>query len=140
MPENKTRPKSTDIGVFIESVDPKRHDDARVLCALLAEITGQPPVIWGTSMIGFGSYHYRYASGREGDTFLTGFAPRKQNLTLYIVDGFERHAARLAQLGPHTLGKGCLYLKSLRDVDLAVLLAIVGESITHVSQPADEAG
>lgn len=83
---------------------------------------------------------YRYASGREGDTFLTGFAPRKQNLTLYIVDGFERHAARLAQLGPHTLGKGCLYLKSLRDVDLAMLLAIVGESITHVSQPADEAG
>ena len=91
-------------------------------------------------MIGFGSYHYRYASGREGDIFLTGFAPRKQNLTLYIVDGFERHAAPLAQLGPHKRGKGCLYLKSLRDVDLAVLMAIVGESITYVGQPADEAG
>lgn len=140
MPENKTRPESTDVEGFLDGVDPKRRDDARVLCALLAEITGQPPVVWGTSMIGFGSYHYRYASGREGDIFLTGFAPRKQNLTLYIVDGFERHAARLAQLGPHTLGKGCLYLKSLRDVDLAMLMAIVGESITHVSQPADEGG
>lgn len=140
MSENLTRPEQTDVGAFLDGVAPKRRDDARVLCALLAEITGQPPVIWGTSMIGFGSYHYRYASGREGDTFITGFSPRKQNLTLYIMDGFERHAERLAQLGPHSLGKSCLYIKSLRDVDLGVLRAIVAESIAHVGQPADAAG
>ncbi len=140
MSANKTRPEQTDVAAFLDGVEPKRRDDARTLCALLAEVTGQPPVIWGASMIGFGSYHYRYASGREGDTFITGFSPRKQNLTLYIVDGFERHAERLAQLGPHTLGKSCLYLKSLRDVDLAVLRAIVAESITHVGQSFDGSG
>ena len=140
MPENTTRPESTDIGAFLDGVEPKRRDDTRLLCALFAEVTGQPPVVWGTSMIGFGSYHYRYASGREGDTFLTGFAPRKQNLTLYITDGFERHAERLARLGPHTLGKGCLYIKVLRDVDLAVLREIVTESLRHVGQPAVKVG
>jgi hypothetical protein len=140
MPENKTRPESTDVGAFLDGVEPKRRDDARVLCTMFAEITGQPPVLWGTSMIGFGTYHYRYSSGREGDTFLTGFSPRKQNLTLYIMNGFDSHAERLAQLGPHTLGKGCLYLKSLRDIDLAVLRAIVAESIAHVGQSADEVG
>jgi transcription termination factor NusB len=140
MSTNKTRPEQTDVEAFLGGVEPKRRDDARALCALLGEIAGQPPVMWGTSIVGFGNYHYRYASGREGDTFVVGFSPRKQNLTLYIVDGIERHAERLAQLGPHTLGKGCLYIKSLGDVDLAVLRTIVAEAVARVGQPTDGAG
>lgn len=129
MAENKTRPEATEVEGFLDSVDPQRRDDAHTLCRLLAEVSGERPTIWGTSIIGFGQYHYRYASGREGDTFLVGFSPRKQNLTLYVTDGFARHGERLAALGPHTLGAGCLYLKSLRGIDLAVLRAIVTDAL-----------
>ena len=129
MAETKTRPETTDVDGFLDSVDPKRRDDARALCRLLTEISGERPVMWGTSIVGFGHYHYRYATGREGDTFLVGFSPRKQNLTLYITDGFARHEERLAALGPHKLGASCLYLKSLQEIDLAVLRAIVADAL-----------
>lgn len=129
MAENKTRPETTDVAGFLDTVDPKRRDDARALCRLLAEVSGERPTMWGTSIVGFGHYHYRYATGREGDTFLVGFSPRKQNLTLYITDGFGRHGERLAALGPHKLGVGCLYLKSLQGIDLAVLRAIVADAL-----------
>ncbi len=129
MPENKTRPEITAVAAFLAAVDPRRRDDAHALCALLAEVTGESPVIWGTSIVGFGSYHYRYASGREGDTFIVGFSPRKANLTLYSRAGFERHADQLAALGPHSLGKACLYIKSLHAIDQAVLRRIVAAGI-----------
>lgn len=129
MPENTTQPEATAVTAFLDAVDPKRRDDAHALCALLAEVTGEPPTMWGTSIVGFGSYHYRYASGREGDTFIVGFSPRKANLTLYIRDGFERHTDQLAKLGPHSIGKACLYIKSLHAIDQAVLRRIVTAGI-----------
>ena len=136
MAENKTRPTATDVEGFLDSVDPKWHDDARALCALMAEVSGEPPTMWGTSIVGFGNYHYRYATGREGDTFRVGFSPRKQNLTLYVTDGFERHGERLKALGPHKLGASCLYLKSLQGVDLDVLRAIIADSLAGTTETA----
>ena len=92
-------------------------------------MTGEPPVLWGTSIVGFGTYHYRYESGHEGDSALVGFSPRKGNLVLYLVGGFaDRHQKLLDKLGPHKTGKGCLYLKSLADIDLDVLRELVDRS------------
>jgi hypothetical protein len=127
----KTMPTGADVEAFLAGVsDPGRQSDARALCALLAEVTGEPAVMWGTSIIGFGVYHYRYESGYEGTTALAGFAPRKAHLVLYLVGGFEdRHQKLLARLGPHKTGKGCLYLKRLADVDLDVLRELVDRSV-----------
>jgi hypothetical protein len=96
----------------------------------MGEITGEPATMWGPSIIGFGSTHYRYASGREGDEPLTGFSPRKDSLTLYILGGFERYADLLPRLGKHKLGKVCLYIKRLDDVDREVLRAIIARSVS----------
>ncbi len=96
--------------------------------------TGAEPRIWGAGMIGFGSYHYRYASGREGDWFLAGFSPRKHNLTLYIMAGFDRYEALLKRLGKFTTGKSCLYVKRLADVDEAVLRDLIASSVQHMQQ------
>jgi hypothetical protein len=106
--------------------DGQRRQDARRLCAMMAQITGEPPAMWGTSIIGFGAYHYRYASGRGGDSALASFSPRSQHL----VGGFEsRHQSVLARLGPHKTGKGCLYLKRLDDVDQDVLRELIDRSV-----------
>ena len=140
MAENKTKPEAIDVEGFLEAVDPQRRDDARALCALMAEVSGESPTMWGASIVGFGRHHYRYESGREGDTFLVGFSPRKQNLTLYIIDGFERHGERLAALGPHKLGKSCLYLKSLRGIDQGALRAIVADALAGAGQEPGAAG
>jgi Domain of unknown function (DU1801) len=127
----KTQPTSADVDAFLAAVpDAQRRADARTLCALLADVTGERPVLWGSSIVGFGSYHYRYESGREGTSALAGFAPRKTALVLYLVGGFEeRHGKLLEQLGPHKTGKGCLYLKRLADVDLDVLRELVDRSV-----------
>ena len=103
------------------------------LLDLMKRVTGLEPYLWGTSIIGFGSYHYRYASGREGDAPLAGFSPRKTATTVYLADGVDEYAASLAQLGPHTTGVGCLYLKSLAAIDLSVLETIVRESFAVAS-------
>jgi hypothetical protein len=108
----------------------QRREDAHRLCALMQEITGEPPAMWGTSIIGFGSYHYRYASGREGDSALAGFSPRSQSLAIYLVGEFEdRHQSVLARLGPHKTGKGCLYLKRLDDVNQDALRELIERSV-----------
>ena len=108
--------------------NPERRSDAQKLCEIMSDVTGEPPVMWGPTMIGFGRYHYRYASGHEGDSALASFAPRKQQLVVYLVGGFDdRHAAQMKKLGPHKTGKGCLYLKRLADVDL--------ERVAHVDRP-----
>ncbi len=126
----KTLPTDADVAAYLAGVDnSQRRADAQVLCARLAEWTGEPAVMWGPSIVGFGSHHYRYATGREGDTFAVGFAPRKQQLVVYL-DGYddEESAALLAKLGRHSTGKGCLYVKRLADVDSDVLRQLVQQS------------
>jgi hypothetical protein len=119
------------VAEFLAQVpDEQRREDARRLCALMQEITGEPPVMWGTSIVGFGSYHYRYASGREGDSALAGFSPRSQHLAIYLVGEFaDRYQSALARLGPHKTGKSCLYVKRLDDVDQDALRELVDRSV-----------
>jgi len=130
MAENKTKETKASVDKFINSLkDEKLINDCRQLILIMNEITGKEPKMWGTSMVCFGSYHYKYASGREGDYFLTGFSPRKQNLTIYIIAGFEDEKVRLAKLGKHKTGKSCLYIKSLDDIDIKVLKKIISDSL-----------
>lgn len=118
---------------YIDGITPaRRKRDAETLLALMDRVTGEPARLWGT-IVGYGQYHYRYASGREGDTPAVSFAPRKAATTIYLVDGIEAHQERLDRLGPHTTGVGCLYLKDLAAVDLAVLEAIVRQSYETVT-------
>jgi Domain of unknown function (DU1801) len=115
---------------FLAAVpDQQRRQDAQRLCAMMQQITGEPPAMWGTSIIGFGTYHYRYASGREGDAPLAGFSPRRQHLAIYLVGGLgNRYQSVLARLGPHTTGNGCLYLKRLDDADHDALRELIDRS------------
>ncbi|WNB84430.1 DUF1801 domain-containing protein [Cellulomonas sp. ATA003] len=128
-PSVKTVPTPDDVGAFVAAVaDDVRRRDAETLVELMARATGQPPVLWGPSIVGFGSYHYVYESGREGDASAVGFSPRKASTTVYLADGFDAYTDDLARLGPHSLGKSCLYLKDLSTVDLAVLEGMVRRS------------
>src|SRR5215831_5442528 len=126
-----TRPTDASVAGFLAGVPgEQRREDARRLCALMQEITGEPPAMWGTSIVGFGSYHYRYASGREGDSALASFSPRGQHLAIYLVGEFtDRHRSVLARLGPHKTGKGCLYVKRLDDVDSDALRELIDRSV-----------
>ena len=126
-------PTDTDVETFLAGVaNLDRQADARAMCELMSDVTGEPAVLWGKSIIGFGSYHYRYESGREGDAPLAAFSPRAQQLVVYLVPDFEdHHASLIAQLGPHSSGKGCLYLKRLDDVDEAVLRQLVDRSVAE---------
>jgi hypothetical protein len=122
MAELKTKPNDGDVAAFLAAVpDTQKRNDSLVLLELFRTVTGDPGKMWGTAIVGFGDYHYAYASGREGDWFVTGFSPRKQNLTLYCMGSYEQHGELLARLGKHKLGKGCLYINRLKDVDLDVL-------------------
>jgi hypothetical protein len=126
----KTRPTGTSLATFLANVpDPQRRADCRSLAALMKKATGARAVIWGSSIVGFGTYHYRYASGHEGDWPVVGFAPRKNELTVYIVAGFDRMGDLLARLGPHRTGKSCLYVKRLSDLDQAALAQIIDRSV-----------
>ena len=115
-----------------------RHRDAETLTALMQEISGREPQAWGT-IIGFGSCHYRYPTGTEGDSPLLGFAPRKTATTIYLLDGVDAHGEDLARLGPHTTGVGCLYIKDLEQVDLDVLRGIVERSLAWVGSGGSDA-
>ena len=117
-------------GFLARVPDGRRREDARRLAAIMQEITGEPPVLWGTSIIGFGTYHYRYASGREGDSPLASFSPRRQYQVIYLVGEFEhRHRSVLARLGRYRAGKGCLYVKRLDDVDHYALRELIDRSV-----------
>jgi hypothetical protein len=108
----------------------QRREDARRLCVMMEQITGEPPAMWGPGIIGFGTYHYRYASGREGYSALASFSPRSQHLAIYLVGEFEtRHQSLLARLGPHKTGKSCLYVKRLDDVDQDALRELIDRSV-----------
>ena len=138
MAENKTQPTDADVDAFIDAVEnDRKREDSRVLIELMREVTGEEPVMWGPSIVGFGQYHYRYDSGREGDWFLTGFAPRKSNLVVYIMSGFPRHAELMDKLGKHRTGSSCLYINKLDDVDVDVLRELVRRSVEHVAARHD---
>jgi hypothetical protein len=123
------------VEAFLNSVpDEKKRQDSFAILKLMKEVTGAEPEMWGSSIIGFGSYHYKYASGREGDWMLVGFSPRAQNLTLYIMSGFNECDGLLEKLGKHSTGKSCLYIKRMEDVDKAVLKELVRKSVEHMSR------
>jgi hypothetical protein len=133
MAENKTQETDKSVRAFLENVqDDQKRADCFTLVQLMQEITGQEARMWGDTIVGFGKYHYKYATGREGDYFLAGFSPRKQNLTLYIVAGFAEYEALLSKLGKYSTGKSCLYLKSLKDVDMTALKELVQRSVEHM--------
>lgn len=120
--ENKTAPTDQSVEDFLAAVTPERkRADAQALDRLFREVTGFAPRMWGPSIVGYGRYHYRYESGREGDFLATGFSPRKANLVLYIMPGYQDFGEILARLGKHRLGKSCLYINKLADVDVSVL-------------------
>ncbi len=135
MAELKTKRNQGDVKDFLNSVtNEKRREDSFAVLDLMKQVTGKKPEMWGDSIVGFGSYHYKYASGREGDWFLVGFSPRVQNLTLYIMAGFDEYETLLGKLGKHTTGKSCLYIKNLENVDMEVLKELVRQSVEHMEK------
>jgi Domain of unknown function (DU1801) len=138
MAENKTKPTQVSVAAFIEAItDANRRTDAKALLKLMQSRSGEKPKIWGPSIIGFGNYHYKYDSGREGDMPVIAFSPRKAAIVLYGLIGISGAEALLAKLGKHTTGKGCLYIKKLSDVDLRVLETMVVKSLAakHARHP-----
>jgi len=133
MAELKTRPTAQSVAAFLESLpDENRRRDCRALVELMKKATGSEPRMWGPAIVGFGDYHYKYATGREGDWFVAGFSPRKNDLTLYIMSGLDRYEEELSRMGKHKTGKSCLYIKRLSDIDLDVLRDIVKDSLRHL--------
>ncbi len=133
MAELKTKPTDQKAEEFLNTLEnEQKRKDAFKLLNIMKEVTGEEPLMWGPSIIGFGSYHYKYASGREADWMLTGFSPRKNNLTVYIMQGFDKYDQYLAKIGKHKTGKSCLYLKSLDDLDLDVLKSLISESVEYM--------
>ncbi len=135
MAELKTKKTDQNVEAFLNSVtDPSRRADSFEVLKLLKEVTKEEPRMWGTSIVGFGDYHYKYKSGREGDWFLIGFSPRKQYLTLYIMSGFDKYEEILSELGKYKTGKSCLYLKRLSDVNTETLIKLASESVKFVKE------
>ena len=133
MAELKTKATNESVEEFFNSIpDAERREDCFAIAKLMEEITGHKPTMWGPSIVGFGSYHYKYASGREGDWLVTGFSPRKKDLTLYIMMGFEKHQELMKQLGKHSVGKSCLYIKRLSDIHLPTLRKLIKTSIKQL--------
>src|ERR1700752_860972 len=135
MAELKTKPTNQSAKSFINSVeDPQKREDCFAIARLMEEATGFKPKMWGTSIVGFGSYHYKYASGQEGDWPLIGFSPRKQNLPIYIMAGFDQYDELMAKLGKHKTAKSCLYIKKLADLNISTLKKLIKESVKHMSK------
>jgi hypothetical protein len=137
MAELKTKVNKGSVTKFIESIpDEAKREDSRVIVEMLRQATKEEPKMWGSSIVGFGTYHYVGKSGREGDWLLAGMSPRQQSLTLYILGGWEYHVELLAKLGKHSLGKGCLYIKRLDDVKLPVLKRLIAEALKRAKKLA----
>lgn len=133
MTELKTQKTNASVVAFLGAIENgQRKKDSFIVMELMKEITKSEPSMWGTSIVGFGHYHYKYASGRENDWFLTGFSPRKQSLTLYIMSGFSRYNEILSRLGKCKTGKSCLYINRLEDVDLDVLKELIQSSVAYL--------
>jgi len=132
--EAKTKPTKESVPGFLKKIpDAQRRADCLALAKIMEEITGTKPQMWGPSMVGFGSYHYKYASGHEGDCFMTGFASRKQDLTVYISMGFEKYGELMKQLGKHRTSKSCLYIKRLSDIDISTLKKLLKASLKDLT-------
>lgn len=133
MAELKTKPTTRKVDTFLKGIpDEEKRNDCRTLAEMMRRVTKAEPRVWGTDIVGFGSYRYRYDSGREREWFLTGFSPRKDSISVYLTAGLDRYPALLAKLGAHKNGKSCLYLKRLSDVDLGVLRELVRSSVQFV--------
>ena len=133
MAELKTKLNDASVDDFLNSIkDEQARQDCQTIAEIMRKATNAEPKMWGSSIVGFGSYHYKYASGREGDWMLTAFSPRKQNITLYIYGGFEGRDEMLAELGKHSCGKGCVYIKRLSDVHLPTLKKLIKASVNHM--------
>ena len=133
MASNKTTATRASVTEFMNSIeDPQKRADARKVAAMMRKSTGKRARMWGSSIVGFGTYHYKYDSGREGDFMITGFSPRKQALTVYIMAGFSKYGSLMKKLGKHKTGKSCLYIKRLSDVDETVLQRLIDESVKYM--------
>ncbi|MEQ8683819.1 MAG: DUF1801 domain-containing protein [Imperialibacter sp.] len=133
--ELKTKVNDVSVEGFLDKVeDEKKRNDAFEVLKLMKEVTGEPPKMWGASIVGFGTYRYKYASGQEGDWMITGFSPRKTSLTLYIMPGFGRYEELMQKLGKYKTGKSCLYINKLTDVDIDVLKTLVKESVDYMNK------
>lgn len=132
MAKLKTQPNDASIENFLDTIEDaqKREDSFRIL-EMMRTLTGDRGKMWGSSIVGFGHYHYKYASGREGDWFQVGFSPRKQAITLYIMDGFGNYESHLAKIGKYKTGKSCLYIKRLSDIDEQVLRQLIADSLAY---------
>ncbi|WP_417462381.1 DUF1801 domain-containing protein [Kordiimonas sp.] len=131
----KTKPTKADVNAFIEAVDQEgRREDSKVILEMMQRLSGHQPRMWGPSIIGFGSYHYKYDSGREGNMCRIGFSPRKSSLVLYIIPGFSKVEGLLNRLGKHKLGKSCLYIGRLSSVDMAVLEEIIVQALAYMDE------
>lgn len=138
MAELKTKKNEASVEDFLNTVEnEKNRSDSFTIINLMHEVTGEEPTMWGDSIIGFGSYTYRYASGRTGEWMVTGFSPRKQNLTIYIMPGFEQYDDLLSRLGKYTTGKSCLYIKKLEDIDQDVLRELVRLSVEYMKETSE---
>jgi hypothetical protein len=133
MTEPKTRPTGASVDDFLAAAPANRRDDARLISQMMAEITGEPPVMWGPSIVGFGTYRYAYASGRTGDWPVVGFSPRKASLVLYVSRDFQGADELLARLGRHEVSQACLYVKRLSDLDLDVLRELITRGVANMA-------
>ena len=133
MAELKTKVTQASVKDFLNQIpEEERRSDCFAIAKIMQEVTGEKPKMWGPSIVGFGTYHYKYASGREGDWPITGFSPRKKDLTLYIMMGFEKHPELMTQLGKHSTGKSCLYIKRLSDIHVPTLKKLIKESVKQL--------
>ncbi|MDQ3472785.1 MAG: DUF1801 domain-containing protein [Acidobacteriota bacterium] len=134
MAELKTKKTKASVNAFLDKItDQQRRKDSQTVLNLMKQATGEEPKMWGSSIVGFGTYHYRYASGREGDWPIIGFSPRKTDLTLYIMPGFEKFESLMAKLGKYKTGKSCLYIKKLDDVEMPVLKKLIAKSVERMA-------
>ncbi|HEY9044788.1 MAG TPA: DUF1801 domain-containing protein [Ohtaekwangia sp.] len=130
MAEQKTKPTEQSVEDFLDAITNEQvRDDCYALAKMMKKVTGAKPKMWGPSIVGFGKYHYKYESGHEGDSCLTGFSPRKQNITVYAMPAFADHPKLLEKLGKHKATKGCIYIKKLSDIDLSVLESLISHSV-----------
>ena len=135
MAELKTKATDKNVESFLKGIEnEKRRQDSFAVLKLMKEVTGMEPRMWGDTMVGFGSYHYNYATGREGDAMITGFSPRKQNLTLYIMGGFDQYDRLMDKLGKFKTGKACLYVNKLEDIDVETLSELVRQSVAYMTK------
>jgi hypothetical protein len=133
--ENKTKPTDASVETYLSAIESdERRDDCRAIAALMSTITKAQPAMWGPSIVGFGTYHYKYASGREGDACVTGFSSRKGDISVYLAAGGVQQDQLLAQLGRHKMGKSCLYIRKLAGVDMAILERLIVESVAEIKR------